>query len=124
MLERTLRHCRILVVEDEYMLADELQRELEDAGAIVLGPVGAVEDAIDLIASEREIDGAVLDVNLGGDLVYPAAEMLMERSVAFVFTTGYDASTIPARFEHVVRCEKPINLRKITQAVGREVHPD
>ena len=99
------------------MIADELQTELGDAGAIVLGPVGALEDAIDLIEAEREIDGAVLDVNLGGDWIFPAAEMLMERSVPFVFTTGYDASAIPAQFGHIVRCEKPISTHKITQAI-------
>ncbi|WP_428970238.1 response regulator [Sphingomonas sp. Xoc002] len=123
MAERTLRHCRILVVEDEYMLADELQMELADADAIVLGPVSTVEEAIDLIASEAQIDGSILDVNLSGELVFPVADRLAERGVPFLFTTGYDGSIIPARFADIDRCEKPINMRRITQAIGRVIHP-
>lgn len=122
MSERTLRDCRILVVEDEYMLADELCTTLGDAGAIVLGPAGTVGDAFDLIAAQPAIDGAILDVNLGGEMIFPAADLLAERNVPFVFTTGYDASVIPPRFEHVVRCEKPISIVRITRAIGRAVH--
>jgi DNA-binding response OmpR family regulator len=92
----TLRDCRILVVEDEYMLADEIQIELSDAGAIVLGPVAMLEDAMELIDREHDIDAAILDVSLGGEMVYPAADLLARRKVPFIFTTGYDASAIPA----------------------------
>lgn len=122
MPERTLRGCRILVVEDEYLLADELRTELDEAGAIVLGPAGALDDALALIRSEQEIDGAVLDVNLAGEPVYPAADLLMERQVPLVFTTGYDASALPSRFGQVVRCEKPINMKLIARAIGRVIH--
>ncbi|SFS11607.1 response regulator [Sphingomonas jatrophae] len=122
MPERSLRDCRILVVEDEYMLADELRTELGDAGAIVLGPVGNVEDALELVQSEQAIDGGILDVNLSGEMVFPAADLLTDRGVPFVFTTGYDASAIPSRFADVVRCEKPINIKKVTQAIGRVIH--
>ncbi|MCC2976651.1 response regulator [Sphingomonas sp. PL-96] len=89
MPEATLRGCRVLVVEDEYMLADELQMELSDAEVIVLGPIGTLEDALDLIRSEPHIDGAILDVNLRGEMASPAADLLIERGVPFVFTTGY-----------------------------------
>ena len=64
MTELTLRDRRVLVVEDEFMLADELEMELLDAGALVLGPAGTIEDALDLIRSGQEIDGAILDVSL------------------------------------------------------------
>jgi DNA-binding response OmpR family regulator len=121
MAEPSLRDCRILVVEDEYMLADELRTELANAGAVVLGPVGTVEDALSLIGKEPHIDGAILDVNLRGQAAYPVAEKLAARGVPFVFATGYDASVIPNRFADVVRCEKPINIRKIAQTIGRIV---
>lgn len=124
MSERTLEHCRILVVEDEYMLADELRTELVEAGAIVVGPVGTLQQAIDLITREEKIDGAILDVNLGGEMAYPAADLLMKRGTPLVLTTGYDASAIPARLERVVRCEKPIDIAKITQAIGRVLGPE
>lgn len=122
MTELSLRNCRILVVEDEYMLADELCTELGDAGAIVLGPAGTVKDALDLILKLPHIDGAVLDVSLRGEMAFPAADRLAERNVPFVFTTGYDGSAIPPRFQHVVRCEKPAEISKITQAIGQAVH--
>jgi two-component SAPR family response regulator len=115
----TLRDCRILVVEDEYLLADEIQIELSDAGAIVLGPVARLEDAMELIDREHDIDAAILDVSLGGEMVYPAADLLARRKVPFVFTTGYDASAIPPRFEHVVRCQKPVDMVKVIFALER-----
>lgn len=124
MFKSPLQDCRILVVEDEYMLAEELQNELGASGAFVLGPVGTIEDAISLITSESHIDGAVLDVNLSGDWVFPAADLLIDRGVPFVFTTGYDALSLPTRFEHIARCEKRMNIRKVTQAIGRALHPD
>jgi DNA-binding NtrC family response regulator len=119
MTEHTLRDCRILVVEDEYMLAEELQIELSDRGATVLGPVAMLEDAMELIDRDHDIDAAILDVSLGSEMVYPAADLLASRGVPFVFTTGYDASAIPLRFEHVVRCEKPVDMAKVTFALGR-----
>lgn len=121
MAERSLRGCRILVVEDEYMLADELEMELGDAGAVVIGPAGTVKDALAFIGSEQRLDGAVLDVSLRGDFIFPAADILIDQGVPFVFTTGYDTSIMPSRFQHVVRCEKPVNIRNITQALGRVI---
>jgi CheY-like chemotaxis protein len=117
MSEPLLRNYRILVVEDEFLLADELQAELEDAGATVIGPVGTLGRALALIEAEQQIDGASLDASLGGEMVFPAADLLMQRGVAIVFTTGYDASIIPSRFSDVPRCEKPADLRKVVQAI-------
>ena len=122
MPERTLRDCRILVAEDEYMLAAELRYELAEAGAIVIGPAPTVVAATALVEAETHLDGAILDLNLGGEMVYPLAELLIERDVSLIFTTGYDATAIPDRFRSIVRCEKPIDLRKVTQAIGRVVH--
>jgi len=119
MTDPVLRDCRVLVVEDEFMLAEELEVELLDAGAIVLGPAGTIEDAFDFIRSGREIDGAILDVSLRGEMSFPVADLLIELSVPFVFTTGYDASVIPSRLKHVVRCEKPIKIAKVIEAIGR-----
>ncbi len=122
MSSHTLRDCRLLVVEDEYMLADDLRSALEDEGAVVLGPVGHLKDALALIAAEQEIDGAVLDVNLGGDNVFEAADRLIERQIPVVFTTGYDQTAIPARYRQIARCEKPVDIAKVAQAIGKVIH--
>ncbi|SER11049.1 Response regulator receiver domain-containing protein [Faunimonas pinastri] len=119
MSESPLSGCRILIAEDEYLLADELRTGLSEAGAVVVGPAGSLEDVLGLIDSEARIDGAVLDVNLRGDMAFAAADLLKERGVPFVFTTGYDASFIPSRFQTAVRCEKPVNMKKLTRVIGQ-----
>jgi DNA-binding response OmpR family regulator len=86
MASSPLRERRILVVEDEYLIAMSLQDALESAGSIVLGPAPSVDKAIKIIDSEPHIDAAVLDVNLGGVLAYPVADMLIARKIPFVFT--------------------------------------
>lgn len=119
MADRTLCGCKILVVEDEYLLADELQTELEEEGVVVLGPFARVADATALIEGGAHIDGAILDANLGGEMAFPAADLLVERAVPFIFTTGYDASVIPIRFSRVERCEKPVSIEQVTAAIAR-----
>ncbi|WP_369061881.1 response regulator [Caulobacter sp. 73W] len=118
MADVSLKGCRILVVEDEYLLAEELRAELEAAQVVVIGPVGQLEPAIALIAAQPRIDGAVLDVNLGGDSVFRAADLLLARGVPVVFTTGYDAAALPERYAHLPLCEKPVSISKVAQAIG------
>ena len=113
MSEQALRDRRILVVEDEFILCEELRSKLGDARAIVVGPAATILDALALVRSGQHIDGAFLDVNLGGEPVFPVADLLAERRVPFVFTTGYDSSAIPSRFGHVSLQEKPIDMRKV-----------
>jgi CheY-like chemotaxis protein len=89
----------ILVVDDETMIAMLLQDMLTDRGCNVVGPAGAVASAVALIdAGERPLDGAILDVNLRGELVYPVADALLHRSVPFVFVTGYTRRQIDQRY--------------------------
>ncbi len=121
MPERTLKGCHILVVEDEYMLANELSRELDGAGAVVVGPAPSVERALDLIGTEARPDGAILDVSLGGERVDPVADVLLERGVPFLFVTGYDSLSLGPKFADIVRCEKPVDMRVVTKAIGRIV---
>ena len=119
MTDHILQGRRILIVEDEYLLAAELEMELLDAEAIVLGPFGTVATAIEFIGTQQEIDGAILDVNLRGEMIFQVADLLSERGVPFVLTTGYDASLIPFRFQLSARCEKPTNMTQIKQVIGR-----
>ncbi len=122
MVDRIFDSRRILVVEDEYLLAEELTMELTDRGATVLGPTPSVRAALDLIEGEGRVDGAILDVNLGGEPAYLVADALFDRSVPIVFTTGYDAAALPDRFRDVPRCEKPINIMRIAAALRRVIH--
>ena len=100
---------RILLVEDEYFIVDDMVRTFKACGAEVVGPVASVDGALDLIAATERLDGAVLDVNLQGEMAYPVADALVARGVPFVFATGYDeASTAPLRPHHPMRETRPI----------------
>ena len=122
MTDKGLHRCRILVVEDEYLLADELAMELGDEGATVLGPVPSIERAMALLDGQALPHGAILDVNLSGEPVFRLADVLAERGVPMIFTTGYDPSAFPERFAHVPRCEKPFNIGRITAALSGLIH--
>lgn len=113
-----LKGRAVLVVEDEYFVAKDLKRVLEKRGAKVIGPAPSVDTGIELIETTPDIDGAILDVNLGGEMAFPAADLLVERSVPFVFTTGYDESVIPARFASTKRCEKPIDAERVCRMLA------
>ena len=114
-----LRGRRILVVEDEYMVAADLARALEDRGVDVIGPVGSIEDALELLGAEDRIDGAVLDINLRGERAYPIADALRERKVPFIFATGYDAWSIPAAYAEEPRIEKPVDTRALARLLSQ-----
>jgi CheY-like chemotaxis protein len=112
-----LQGRRILVVEDDYVTAYDLKAELESTGAEVIGPAADIEGAMDLLASGPVPDGAVLDVNLGGEPVFPLADALRERSIRMVFTTGYDEDVLPAPYAGLPCFEKPVDMRRVAQAL-------
>ncbi|CAN7673813.1 response regulator [Rhizobium sp. LjRoot98] len=115
----------VLIVEDEYFLADETRQKLEASGAIVVGPVATVGAALELLDTEQ-VDAAILDIHLGDELVFPVAEELERRDIPFVFATGYDPSVLPVRFTGFALCEKPAELEDIANALfgnsGIELH--
>jgi CheY-like chemotaxis protein len=118
-MDDALAGRRVLIVEDEYVMASELSDAFGDAGAQVAGPAPSVAVALELLDSQPDLDLAVLDVNLGGETVYPVADALMQRGAPFLFTAGHDASAIPTRFKGVVRLEKPVSPAAILRAAGR-----
>ena len=113
----TLAGRRILLVEDEYFIVDDMVRSFEASGAKIVGPAASVDDALKVIRATGHLDGAVLDINLHGEMAYPVADALIERGVPFLFATGYDEATIPPRYAKVVRCEKPVDPDKIAKAL-------
>jgi DNA-binding NarL/FixJ family response regulator len=108
----TLRNVRVLVVEDETLVSMELVEALEGADAFVVGPASCVEDALDLIRI-RQVDAAILDVELQGKPIYSAADMLTVRGVPFLFTTGHDAEILPDRFARVPISAKPAPAKNV-----------
>jgi len=119
MIDLGVPTSRILVVEDEYMLATEMSSELSAAGAVVVGPVPTVEQATALTQESGAIDGAILDVNLGGELVYPVADLLARSGISFVFVTGYETSALPQEYAAVPCIMKPVNMAEAIRALGR-----
>ena len=110
-----LKGRHILVVEDDYLIADDLARSLEDLGVMVLGPAGSVADAMALVAAGGPIDVGILDINLGSEKAFPVADALRQRSVPFVFATGYDRWIIPGMYADVPRFEKPVDTRALAR---------
>jgi CheY-like chemotaxis protein len=100
----------VLVVEDEYFLADDIERALRTLGAGVVGPVGVLWDATEIVDGEIAIDAAILDINLHREMVFPLARALRARNIPFVFTTGYDRTSIEAEFQDVHLWEKPLDI--------------
>jgi len=119
--EGSLRGRRILVAEDEYHITEEVIRSIADEGAEVIGPVSTLAEARALATNEARIDGALLDVNLGGEMIWPVVDSLLSRGVAVVLTTGYDAASIPASYAGLPRCEKPVALHELTRALLRSI---
>lgn len=120
MTEGALRDRRILVVEDDYLVAQVLVDFLEEAGATVVGPVGWVDEALALIeASAAGIDGAILDINLHGSRSYPVADALTGRSIPFIFATGYGSDALDEPYRMHRRCEKPFDHSGLISALAQ-----
>src|SRR5262249_51169600 len=117
-----LRGKVILVVEDQYLLAQEIEMFLQEQGATVVGPAASLQDALSLIAREgSRLDGAVLDVNLHDDRVYPAADVLMSAGVPIVFATGYDDLVVGKPYMDVPLIEKPIDHRRLADVLATAI---
>jgi two-component SAPR family response regulator len=108
---------RVLIVEDEFPIALDIVVGLSGLGVIPLGPVPTLGQAMDLLTSVDRLDGAVLDVNLHEEMVFPLADALEARGVPFIFMTGYDERVIPARYARVELCQKPYHLPKLLRTV-------
>jgi PAS domain S-box-containing protein len=104
--------CRVLLVEDEALVAMMIQECLSESGHSVIGPVSRAADAL-RAAKEVDYDAAILDINLGDGMAYPVADIVAARGIPFVFVTGYEADTIEERFSHVPILQKPIERQML-----------
>ncbi len=108
---------RVLVVEDEFLIASLIERHLATLGCTVAPPAATVEAALATLA-EWDIDAAIVDVNLRGDTSFPVADALDARSIPFLFTTGYGQSGLPERYRRSPVLQKPFRMKELEAALG------
>lgn len=118
MTDSAPRSLRILLVEDDAMIAMLLEDMLLDLGATIVGPAGAVDAALRIIASEP-IDGALLDVNLGGEQSFGVADALAARNVPFLFVTGYGEAGVRDQYPNAATLQKPFVAADLERALER-----
>lgn len=109
---------RILVVEDEALVAMLVEDALLDAGFAVIGPARTVSQALEMLQAELP-DAAVLDLNLGGENSVSVADALAARGIPFLVATGYGAAGLPAHLKHIPVLPKPDDPADLTVAIDR-----
>jgi DNA-binding response OmpR family regulator len=107
---------RVLLAEDQALIAMEFEAMLADLGCEVVGPFGRVAAALEA-ASTMPLDGAVLDVSLAGHRSFPIAQRLQDRGVPFFFVTGLDHTAFPAAFTDCCVLTKPIRSNDFAKLV-------
>jgi CheY-like chemotaxis protein len=117
--EGVAQGLRLLVVEDEAMIAMAMEDMLTDLGCIVVDVAGSLAQALNRLDGLADgLDGAILDVNLGGgETVYPVADALAVRGVPFIFATGYGAGGLDQRYRHTQILAKPVGLAVLRAAL-------
>lgn len=116
-MSQALSGRRVLVVEDESLVAMLLETILEDMGCIPVGPASTVEEGLATAAGAEPLDAALLDVNVAGRQVFPIAEALKDRGVPFVFSTGYGEGGLPDEWRGHPTVQKPFTEAAIRMAL-------
>ena len=118
-----LEGLRLFVVEDEAMVAVMLEDMLTDLGCTVVDIAGSVREALSQLGSaSARADGAVLDVNLDGEMVFPVADALADQGLPFVFVTGYGRDGIGDRYPGAQVLAKPYSVRSLSHALANIPH--
>jgi CheY-like chemotaxis protein len=113
-----LKGRKVLVVEDEMLVSMLIEDVLTEHECSIVGPAVAVTQALSLVESEA-IDIALLDVNLNGERTFAVADELRQRGVPFVFSTGYGAAGVPAKYGDIAVLRKPFQERELAEALVR-----
>jgi len=109
-----LKSVRVLLVEDQMIVALQIEDMLRAFGCEVVGPAGTLQAAITL-AREEAFDVAILDINLDGEKVYPTAEELQARGIPIILASGYGESTLPEKWRDQPRLIKPFRRQQLEQ---------
>lgn len=112
---------RLLVVEDELLVALDIESILNDAGLIVIGPASNAAEALELLAG-NELDAALIDANLSGEPINAVARALSERCIPFAYVTGYDRDSLPADYPAAI-VTKPFDPDQLLAAARRLLAP-
>ncbi len=120
-MSQALSGRRVLVVEDESLVAMLLETILEDMGCTTVGPAATVDEGLAMVAGEESLDAALLDVNVAGREVFPIAEALTARGVPFIFSTGYGEGGLPDAWRGHTTVQKPFTEAAIRNALMRAV---
>ena len=115
-----LQGKKVLIVEDEALIAMLFEDILEDSSCQIVGPAMNVRQAIEL-ATAAEIDVAVLDVNLNGESSFPVAALLAGRGVPLVFSSGYGSQGLPAEWQGRPTLPKPFTSDEVLDTLARIV---
>ncbi|KQT52804.1 MULTISPECIES: response regulator [unclassified Aureimonas] len=118
---RQLHGLKVFVVEDESLVAMQLEDMLLDLGCDLVGLAMRVGRALEMVAAAPRIDVAVLDVNIGGDKIYPVAEALRERGVPIVFATGYGRAGVEPDWQSYEILQKPYTANEVAEKLGLSV---
>ena len=113
-----LEGLRVLVVEDEFLVAMDIELALNDLGCEVVGPIAELASAL-RTAQRETLDLALLDVNLGGEPVTAVAEALVARAVPIVFCTGYQVENLCSRYPAAPTLMKPFQPADLRNALER-----
>jgi CheY-like chemotaxis protein len=114
---------RVLIVEDEMMVAWLLEDTLAELGCAVVGPAAGVKEALAMIEA-KAIDVAVLDVNLNGEMSYPVADALVAHGVPFVFSTGYDKDRLLDGYRSFPVLQKPYHDSELKETLAKLLTPE
>jgi CheY-like chemotaxis protein len=117
--KNSLERGRLLLVEDEILIAMECVQMLSDLGWDIIGPATSIEEARSILINSKMPDIAVLEVNLGGTPVYPLAEQLMEHGIPFIFCTGYEQLEDHKKYAACPIIRKPVDLSFLDQELRR-----
>lgn len=112
---------RILLVEDNFGIARSLSLLFKRYGAQIAGPAGTLEDALAIIAHGVNLDGAVLDINIRDEPVYPVADALHQHGVPMVFVTGYDEAFVSPHYADIPCMLKPWNAERLVQVLAKGI---